>query len=176
MLGLLPHIRPRIRHKAVAVRHLHLGQTLGVHHLIGRDDAVKIENIRYQRVYFRRLQQTRLVERHRPIDVIPHRRRVGPIAPYRLERLRCRERACPPTSAGPTSPLAFSPWHLEHRAAKISRPAAAVPEPSGSPVPSGAIVVPKPRICSSVARCPTPYFGDCATVRAAPASTITLSF
>src|SRR5262249_42210192 len=43
-----------------------------------------------------------------------------------------------------------------------SRPAVAVPEPSGRPVPSGAIAALRSRISSGVAGRPTPNVGDCA--------------
>src|SRR5215469_7267514 len=58
----------------------------------------------------------------------------------------------------------------------MSRPATTVPEPSGRPVPSGAIATPKSRICSGVAGCPTPYFGDCSTSIVAADNTAKLSF
>src|SRR5579863_4749930 len=74
------------------------------------------------------------------------------------------------------SPSAFAPWQRAHSEMKTSRPAATVPEPSGRPVPSGAIATPKSRICSGVAGRPTPYFGDCAASATAPAIITTLSF
>src|SRR2546422_5953202 len=83
---------------------------------------------------------------------------------------------CPPTSGGPMPPCPFSPWQLEHLAAYTSRPAAAVPEPSGKPLPSGAMEAPRLRICSAVAGCPTPYRVDCAAIAAAKTSAIALSF
>src|SRR2546428_277628 len=73
-------------------------------------------------------------------------------------------------------PSAFPPWQREHLAAKSSRPAATVPEPSGNPLPSGAIEAPRLRISSAVAGRPTPYFCDCAVMMAAPANAITPSF
>src|ERR1700738_522279 len=82
----------------------------------------------------------------------------------------------PPTSTGPTAPSPFSPWHLEQRAAKTSRPAATVPEPSGRPVPSGAIATPRSRICAGAGGRPTPYLGDWAASATAPANSIALSF
>src|SRR5262249_32777987 len=64
---LVPHIRPGIRHEAVAVRHLHLRQALGIQSLAISDDAVEIENESHHRVDLRRLQQTGLIERHGPV-------------------------------------------------------------------------------------------------------------
>ena len=40
--NLFPHIRSGVRHEAVAVRHLHLRQALGIHHLIISDDAIEV--------------------------------------------------------------------------------------------------------------------------------------
>ena len=62
------------------------------------------------RVHFRRLQQTRLIERHGAIDVIPHRRGIGPVAAHGLEGLRaCASVPRPPTSAGPTRSFCLLP-------------------------------------------------------------------
>ena len=55
----LSDIRPGIGDEAVAVRHLHFRQALGVHHGIFCDDAVEVQDVRDDRVDFRRLQQSR---------------------------------------------------------------------------------------------------------------------
>src|SRR6059036_1392438 len=44
----------------------------------------------------------------------------------------------------------------------MSRPSAAVPCPSGSPVPSGGMVMSMARISSGLGVRPMPYLGDCA--------------
>src|SRR5215475_8797184 len=54
--------------------------------------------------------------------------------------------------------------------ANTSRPAATVPEPSGKPVPSGAIADLRSRISSGVGGRPTPNVGDCAASWTAAAS------
>src|SRR4030095_13014643 len=81
----------------------------------------------------------------------------------------------PPPSAGPTSPSAFGPWHLAHCAANTSRPAATVPEPSGRPVPSGAIAEPRSRISSGLGGRPTADAGDCAGSVADAASIVSIA-
>ena len=53
---LAPHIRPGIRNEPVAVRHFHLGQAFGIHHLVRVDDAIRVKKVRHQRVDFRWLQ------------------------------------------------------------------------------------------------------------------------
>src|SRR5258708_23120695 len=86
----------------------------------------------------------------------------GKKLPTVLTGLAVARLPAPPTSAGPTSPSAFSPWHFAQRCAKTARPSIAVPEPSGNPFPSGATVTPNARISSPAGARPTPYFGDCA--------------
>src|SRR5436190_17310778 len=71
---------------------------------------------------------------------------------------------CPPTSAGPSPPSPMLPWHAAHFAANTVFPSTAVPEPTGNPVPSGATMMPSPRVSASVGGRPTPYLGDCASV------------
>src|SRR4029079_14679132 len=64
----------RIRDEPVTVRHHDLRQAHGVYDLILANDAVQVQNIGNGRVDLRRLEQARLIEWHRPIDVIPYRR------------------------------------------------------------------------------------------------------
>jgi hypothetical protein len=66
----------RQRRVVVADRHLHLRQGLGVEDLVFLDDVVDEQQVRRQRVDLVGGQRALSVERHRAIDVIPHRRRV----------------------------------------------------------------------------------------------------
>ena len=93
-------IRPRIGDEAVVVRHHHLGQAPGIHHHVFSDDAVEVQDVRHDRVDFSRRQQSRLIEGHRPIDVVPDRRRLRPETPDRLERPGSGERAFPADERG----------------------------------------------------------------------------
>src|SRR5215468_4243437 len=66
----------------------------------------------------------------------------------------------PPTNRALAPPLPFSPWHMEHFAAKIRAPSAAVPLPGGRPVPSGRMLMFQAAISAGVRG--FPRFGDCA--------------
>jgi hypothetical protein len=52
-LSLVPDVWPRILHEATTVRHLHFGQTLGIHNLAIPDDAIEVQNVRHHCVDFR---------------------------------------------------------------------------------------------------------------------------
>src|SRR5262245_38296792 len=61
------------------------------------------------------------------------------------------------------SPSPLGPWHRAHCAANTVRPSATLPDPAGSPVPSGAIAEARSRNSSGVGGRPTPNRGDCAS-------------
>src|SRR5882762_3873499 len=64
------------RNEAVPVRHFDLRQTLVVHHVGLRDDAVPKEQKCRQRVDLVRSQRSRLRDRHRTVDIVPRDRRI----------------------------------------------------------------------------------------------------
>src|SRR5207248_1443438 len=78
----------RIRDEPLAVRHHDLRQARGVDDLILANDAVHVEYVGDGCVDLRRLEQSWLIERHRPVDVVPERRRIGPVAADRFQRAR----------------------------------------------------------------------------------------
>ena len=84
--------RPR-EDEVAAVRHRHLRQRLRIHHGVGGNDAVEVQQIRGQRVRLGVGQRVRFGIGHRAADVIEHGRRVRPITPDGLHRGRRRQRA-----------------------------------------------------------------------------------
>src|SRR4051812_48108136 len=72
----------------------------------------------------------------------------------------------PPTSVAFRPPLAFSPWHATHFCANIFAPCAGVPPPSGSPVPSGWMLMSQAAISAGVIG--LPRLGPAAAAAPAP--------
>src|SRR6185436_2630512 len=74
------NIWTRIAGESVPVRHPDLRERRLVEDVVLADDSVHVEHVRGRTVDFVRRQRPRMLERHRPPDVVPQRRRVGPIA------------------------------------------------------------------------------------------------
>src|SRR3989454_8396564 len=86
-------IRPRIRCESVSVRHLDLRKGRLVQHVVFADDAVQEEHVGRRRIHLVGHHRAGMIEWHRTIDVIPERRRVGPVAADGFLRPRRRQRS-----------------------------------------------------------------------------------
>src|SRR5262245_47857738 len=175
LVGLRAHVRSWIRDEAVAIRHLHFGQSLRIHDVVVANDGVEVQDIGRDRIDLGWFQETRFVERHRAIDVVPQRRGIWPEAADGLEGPRCSKSSLPANEdrahvALRLGPLTPRPW-----AANPPRSAATGTRPSGRPVPSGAIAEPRSRISSRVGGRPTPNAGDCAASGAVAASIVSVA-
>src|SRR5262245_45055972 len=85
LVGLRAHVRSWIRDEAVAIRHLHFRQSLRIHDVVVANDGVEIQDVGRDRIDLGWFQETRFVERHRAIDVVPQRRGIWPEAADGLE-------------------------------------------------------------------------------------------
>src|SRR5262249_23874312 len=71
----------------IAVGHLHLGQSLCIHHIIFADYLIERENIGGERVYLVVRERLRLLPRHRTPRVIEYCRGIRPIVADLLYRI-----------------------------------------------------------------------------------------
>src|SRR6516164_4322283 len=93
--------------EAIAVRHLHLGQRLGVDYVFLADDLVKRENVGGDRVDLVVAERLRLLPRHGAPDEVEHRGGVGPVVAdqllrflvWRVQRTAADQRAARPAAA-----------------------------------------------------------------------------
>ena len=78
------------------------------------NDAVQVQDEGDRRVHLGGLEQPGSVERHRPIDVVPHVVAYGQKLPTVLSGFGVASVPCPPTSRAPTPPSPFGPWQRAH--------------------------------------------------------------
>src|SRR3972149_11035007 len=90
--GLQDIFRP-CRHESIPIRHLDLGQTLGVKDLALLNDAVPIEQKSGQSIHLVGAERSFLTSGHGAVDIVPYHRRKRPETPNGLHRLRGVERA-----------------------------------------------------------------------------------
>src|SRR5262249_2288863 len=113
IVRLRAHVRSWIRDKAVAIRHLHFGQSLRIHDVVVANDAVEVQDIGGYRIDLGWFQETRFVEWHRGIDVVPQRRGIWPEAADGLEGPRCSKSSLPANED--RAHVALRPWSVTSR-------------------------------------------------------------
>src|SRR5262245_41201305 len=81
--------------EVIAVRHSHLRQGLRVHHVLGANDLVEMQEVGCHGVYLVVGQRLRLRVRHRSAEIVEHRSRIGPVAPNGAHGALAGERTLP---------------------------------------------------------------------------------
>jgi hypothetical protein len=81
-----PPFSARVGHEVIVRRHLHLGKRRRVDDRVGRNQLVQREQVRHEAVDLVVAQRPWGVGRHRPPNVVEHRRRIRPVAADGLGR------------------------------------------------------------------------------------------